>query len=82
MLNIGIDRRFQGQGYGAALLQRVVDDVREAGARRLLLEVRASKRQAVDFYLRFGFVQIGTRRGYYPAASGREDALIFDKELP
>ena len=82
LLNIGIDRRFQGLGYGAALLQRVMDDAREAGAHRLLLEVRVSNRQAVAFYLRFGFTQIGLRRGYYPAASGREDALIFDKELP
>ena len=82
LLNIGIDRRHQGQGYGAALLRRVMDDARAAGARRLLLEVRPSNRQAVEFYLRFGFTQIGVRRGYYPAAAGREDALVFDKELP
>lgn len=82
LLNIGIDRRFQGQGYGAALLQRVLDDAWALGVRRLLLEVRPSNRQAIVFYLRFGFTQIGLRRGYYPAASGREDALIFDKELP
>ena len=52
------------------------------GARRMLLEVRPSNRQAVTFYLRSGFTQIGVRRGYYPAAAGREDALVFDKELP
>lgn len=82
LLNIGIDRRHQGRGYGAALLLRVMDDARAAGARRLLLEVRPSNRQAVEFYLRFSFTQIGVRRGYYPAATGREDALVFDKELP
>lgn len=82
LLNIGIDRRHQGRGYGATLLRRVMDDARAAGARRLLLEVRPSNRQAVEFYLRFGFTQIGVRRGYYPAAAGREDALVFDKELP
>ena len=81
LLNIGIDRRHQEQGYGAALLLCVMDDARAAGARRLLLEVRPSNRQAVEFYLRFGFTQIGVRRGYYPAATGREDALVFDKEL-
>ena len=82
LLDIGVDRRYQGLGHGAALLRRVMDDAQAAGARRLLLEVRPSNRQAVEFYLRFGFTQIGVRRGYYPAAAGREDALVFDKELP
>ena len=82
VLDIGVDRRYQGRGHGAALLRRAMDDAQVAGARRLLLEVRPSNRQAVEFYLRFGFTQIGVRRGYYPAAAGREDALVFDKELP
>ncbi len=82
LLDIGVDRRYQGLGHGAALLRRAMDDAQVAGARRLLLEVRPSNRQAVEFYLRFGFTQIGVRRGYYPAAAGREDALVFDKELP
>ncbi len=82
LLDIGVDRRYQGRGHGAALLRRAMDDAQVAGARRLLLEVRPSNRQAVEFYLRFGFTQIGVRRGYYPAAAGREDALVFDKELP
>lgn len=81
LLNIGVDRGYQGQGLGARLLQRVIDDARAGGAKRLLLEVRSSNRQAIGFYRRFGFVQIGLRRGYYPAAAGREDALVFDKEL-
>ena len=82
LLVIGIDRRFQGQGHGAALLQRAMEAAQAGGARRMLLEVRPSNRQAVTFYLRSGFTQIGVRRGYYPAAAGREDALVFDKELP
>ena len=82
LLDIGVDRRHQGRGHGAALLRRAMDDAQVAGARRLLLEVRPSNRQAVEFYLRFGFTQIGVRRGYYPAAAGREDALVFEKELP
>lgn len=81
LLNIGIDRRHQGQGHGARLLRRIMDDARSAGAVRLLLEVRPSNRQAIAFYRYFGFSQIGLRRAYYPAATGREDALVFDKEL-
>jgi len=81
LLNIGVDRRYQGQGHGARMLRQIMDDARSAGALRLLLEVRPSNRQSIDFYQRFGFKQIGARRAYYPAAAGREDALVFDKEL-
>ena len=81
LLNIGIARPHQGQGHGARLLERIIADARAAGARRMLLEVRPSNRQAIEFYQRFGFRQIGVRRAYYPAALGREDALVFDKDL-
>ena len=81
LLNIGIDRRHQGRGHGARLLRQIMDDARAAGAVRVLLEVRPSNSQAITFYRQFGFSQIGVRRAYYPAAAGREDALVFDKEL-
>jgi hypothetical protein len=31
--------------------------------------------------MRFGFRRIALRRGYYPAHSGREDALVFTLAL-
>lgn len=81
LLNIGVALSFQRRGLGGELLQRVVDQARADGAKRLLLEVRAANEQAIAFYRRFGFSQIGLRRGYYPATVGREDALVFDKDL-
>jgi len=51
------------------------------GAGKLFLEVRPSNDRAVALYRHFGFRQIGLRKAYYPAAIGREDALVFDKEL-
>ena len=81
LLNIGVGERFQGRGYGARLLRNVMQVARQAGANKLFLEVRPSNARAVELYRHFGFRQIGLRKGYYPAAIGREDALIFDKEL-
>ncbi len=43
----------------------------------MLLEVRPSNASAVRMYERYGFQKIGVRRGYYPAQSGREDALVM-----
>ncbi len=81
LLTIGIGKRFQGQGYGARMLRHAMECARLGGASKLFLEVRPSNERAVELYRHFGFQQIGLRKGYYPAAIGREDALIFDKEL-
>lgn len=81
LLTIAVCPRYQGQGYGARLLRNAMQRAREHGASKLFLEVRPSNERAVDLYRHFGFRQIGLRKGYYPAAIGREDALVFDKEL-
>ena len=81
LLTIGVCKRYQGQGYGARLLRHAMECARLGGAHKLFLEVRPSNERAVELYRHFGFKQIGTRKGYYPAVVGREDALIFDKEL-
>lgn len=81
LLTIGICKRYQGHGYGARMLRHAMACARLGGATRLFLEVRPSNERAVELYRHFGFRQIGLRKGYYPAVVGREDALIFDKEL-
>lgn len=81
LLNIGVAKRYHGQGYGARLLRHAMEYARLGGGRMLFLEVRPSNDKAVELYRHFGFRQIGLRKGYYPALVGREDGLIFEKEL-
>lgn len=81
LLNIGVAAAVQGQGIGARLLRRAMDNARQCGATRLFLEVRPGNARAVDLYRHFGFREIGRRKDYYPARQGREDALVFEKEL-
>lgn len=81
LLNVAVGRRYQGKGYGARLLLHAMQQARLDGGGKLLLEVRPSNRRALELYQHFGFRQIGVRRGYYPAAAGREDALVFEREL-
>ncbi|WP_367646207.1 ribosomal protein S18-alanine N-acetyltransferase [Azonexus fungiphilus] len=81
LLNIGVAGHLQGRGYGARLLRQAMDSARQAGAQRLFLEVRPGNARAVDLYRHFGFRQIGLRKGYYPALIGREDALVFERDL-
>ena len=48
----------------------------------MLLEVRPSNTAAINCYNAAGFNEIGSRKDYYPAANGREDALLFARHIP
>lgn len=79
LMTIGIALPFQRRGWGAALLGAMLQVAREAGAQRVLLEVRPSNLPALALYRRSGFSQIGLRRGYYPADNdSREDAIVME----
>ncbi len=45
------------------------------------LEVRPSNAIAIRLYESLGFTRIGTRRGYYQAVGGREDAAVLRLRL-
>jgi ribosomal-protein-alanine N-acetyltransferase len=81
LLNLSIAAPFQRSGHGAALLREATETARTLGARHVFLEVRPSNRAAQALYTRFGFRKIATRRGYYPAHAGREDALVLTLAL-
>ncbi len=77
ILNISVVSERQNCGFGRRLLDHLGRVAREAGARQLFLEVRPSNVPALALYQRAGFETIGRRKGYYPAAEGREDALVM-----
>jgi len=77
LLNLSIAAVHQRSGHGSALLGAAAGLARDLGARNVFLEVRPSNRAAQALYTRFGFRSIATRRGYYPAHAGREDALVL-----
>ncbi|WP_018606983.1 ribosomal protein S18-alanine N-acetyltransferase [Uliginosibacterium gangwonense] len=81
LLNISILPQWQKQGQGDCLLAHLKKVAVQNGAASMFLEVRPSNVHALDFYRRRGFEQIGLRKGYYPAAQGREDALVMRSEL-
>ena len=81
LLNLSIAARHQRSGHGSFLLREAAGLARGFGARSLFLEVRPSNRAAQGLYTRFGFRKIAVRRGYYPARSGREDALVLTLPL-
>jgi ribosomal-protein-alanine N-acetyltransferase len=67
------------RGIGQALVGTVAAWARELAAERLLLEVRASNRDARRLYALHGFQQDGIRHGYY--RSPEEDAVLLSLAL-
>lgn len=77
LLNITVKPQSQGRGLGLRLLEHLMARAWERGGKECFLEVRASNGPAYRLYERYGFNEIGRRRGYYPSADGREDALVM-----
>ena len=81
VLNLCIGGDLRRRGSGRALLAALLVHARDRGVRDAFLEVRRSNRGAIALYHSLGFECVGTRRGYYQAADGREDALVYRLEL-
>ena len=81
LLNLSIAAGEQRRGHGSTLLVEIMRMAKTRGADRVFLEVRPSNEGAKALYRRFGFRQVAVRAGYYPAAAGREDALVFSIPL-
>ena len=59
---IGVDKRYQGQGIGRALLDRLLE-IADGGT--VFLEVRTDNAAAIGLYESVGFTVMGTRKRYY-----------------
>lgn len=81
LLNVCVEPALQGRGFGKALLRHLLERATVRGAAVVYLEARISNRVAMTLYFASGFREIGRRRGYYPSANGREDAVVMAREL-
>ncbi|MCC6474168.1 MAG: ribosomal protein S18-alanine N-acetyltransferase [Burkholderiales bacterium] len=81
ILNLSVAAERQRMGNGARLLAHMIGLARAQRAASVFLEVRPSNEAALNLYRGCGFRRIGMRRGYYPGASVREDALVLALEL-
>ena len=79
--NIAVRAGRQGRGLGGMLLTRLLQRMKGAGAKRCLLEVRASNVAARRLYESAGFTPDGERKNYYRAGEGREDAVLMSRRL-
>lgn len=81
LLNITVAPAYQGEGWGRVMLDALALWSRAEGALWLWLEVRTSNQRAQQVYQRYGYRRVGERKNYYPAAQGREDAIVMSLKL-
>ena len=78
LLDVAVAAPLHGRGVGRFLLDRIAARARAERMASILLEVRPSNARALRVYQRYGYAEIGRRRGYYPAHEGRrEDAIVM-----
>jgi ribosomal-protein-alanine N-acetyltransferase len=80
ILTLAVHPAWRRRGLARRLLHLALDRAARAGARRALLEVRASNEAALAAYSALGFERLGTRRDYY--REPLEDALVLGRDCP
>ncbi|WMT87078.1 ribosomal protein S18-alanine N-acetyltransferase [Pelagibacterium sp. 26DY04] len=70
LLTIAVDPKKRGKGLGRALLSAAFADLAMSPVRTIFLEVDETNASAIALYRRFGFAEIGKRKGYYPKPDG------------
>lgn len=82
LLNITVAPAHQRRGWARFMLDALVLWSRGQRAQWLWLEVRQSNETARRLYERYGFSQVGLRKGYYPDGHlRREDAVVMSLNL-
>jgi len=68
-----------GQGTGSALLGALLAEAARRRCTEVFLEVRMDNDRAQGLYRRYGFSEIGVRKGYYQPSGA--DALVMRRDL-
>jgi len=79
VLNLAVHPDFRRRGIAQALTDRLIEHAREAGIKRITLEVRPSNEAALSLYGKLGFSEYGRIPRHYRLPS--EDALIMNLYL-
>ena len=74
--NVAVDENCRNKGYGVKMVEALLEEAKEAGIARMILEVRVSNEAAIHVYKKLGFRELGIRKGFYEMPV--EDALIME----
>jgi len=75
IVSVGVRSDYRGFGIGELLLIGAIEQAQRRRMQAVTLEVRVSNYVAQNLYKKYGFQEMGVRKGYY--SDNREDALIM-----
>lgn len=78
VLTIAVAADRWGHGTGTALLETLLAEAERRGCTEVFLEVRIDNMRAQRLYRRYGFTQVGVRKGYYQPSG--TDALVMRRD--
>lgn len=78
LLNIGVSKKCQRQGYAHLLMDHMLNQMKDAEVEMVTLEVRVSNEPAINLYKSYGFEIGAKRRQYYKDG---EDAYLMIRPL-
>lgn len=79
LITLAVTPGHWSQGIGSTLLEALMAEAIRRGCAELLLEVRTDNIRAQQLYRRYGFTEVGIRRGYYQPSG--TDALVMRRPL-
>ncbi len=79
IVNLAVDPVHRRRGVATFLLEYSLRLAKGYGAKKALLEVRASNQAAMRLYRKMGFCGAGRRQKYYSGT--REDAVVMINEM-
>jgi ribosomal-protein-alanine N-acetyltransferase len=79
ILNLACHPDFKRHGIATSLLVHSLFFSFQKGVRKVFLEVRASNKEALSLYRKYGFKPIGIRKRYY--SDTKEDAVVMVLEM-
>ena len=79
LLKIAVRKKDRGRGLGQCLVEHLVRELKQRKVVSLFLEVRSGNQTALNFYRRYGFVQVGVRPDYY--CDPPDSAIILKKNV-
>lgn len=79
IFTIAVDKDHRSEKIGTRLLDHLMDWSKDAGVKKIWLEVSTKNEPAINLYKKFGFKIMGIRKNYYQKVG--EDAYNMLREI-
>jgi len=77
LIQINVRSDKQRNHIGSKLMDYMFKELEKNSVKEITLEVKVDNTKAINLYKKYGFIEVGVRRGYYQGIDG----ILMKKEL-